>query len=104
LPGQSSLKRANLSLLELSSFLRIALSKLPRMPGNHQILVRRNDPGGYLARGRGDPCGAAGVRRIVQLDAEPGSLLAGAATNFGGVFADTGGEDERVQSAEAGRQ
>ena len=77
---------------------------MPRVPGDHQILVRRNDPDGDLACGRRDPCGSAGVRHIVHFDAEPRTLLAGAATNFRGMFADTCGEDERVQTAEAGGQ
>ena len=44
----------------------------------------------------------AGIRRIIELDAEPGGLLAGAAANFRRVLADTCGEDQRVQAAEAG--
>ena len=44
-----------------------------------------------------DPCGTLCIRRIVQFDAKPGTLLADAAANFRSVFADADGEDQRVR-------
>ena len=74
------------------------------MSRDHQLFVGRDD---VDARSR---CRARyqrssrGIGGSVELDAKPGKLLGDAARIAGRVFADAGGENKRIESAERRRQ
>src|SRR5262249_33685076 len=71
-----------------------------RVSGDHQFLVRGNDPGAHPAAGRADSWAALRVRIGVELDTEPGGVSAHALANGRRVLADSSREDDGVESAE----
>src|SRR5512135_1154085 len=74
------------------------------MTGDHQFLVRRDDPGGDPAVAPTDAWSAGLVGHLVQLEAEPGGIAADPGADRGGVLADPGGEHQRVEPAEGRSQ
>ena len=74
------------------------------MTGDHQFLVRRDDPCGHLAAFPADARPAGLIGRLVQRDAEPGGVLADPGPDRGRVLADPGSEHQRVKSVEGRRQ
>src|SRR5208282_6502863 len=72
------------------------------MPRDHEVFISRNDPRRNMAVG--NTWAAARIGIVVDLDAEPCRFDADPAAYLGGVFADPGGEDERVEPAESRNQ
>src|SRR5208337_1277843 len=81
---------------------KLRLQKRPAMERDHQIFIRRNDPGGRLATLSCDPRPALGVGRLVDLEPEPGRLLAHPPADLRGVLADARREHERIEAAKRG--
>ena len=74
------------------------------MTCDHQLLVRRDHPGGRLRAGGADAAAAAGIGVCIQVDAQPRRIPADALTNRRRVLADAGGEDQGVEPTERGGQ
>jgi len=66
------------------------------MTGDHELLVRRDDPGGDSAVDSADARSSGRVGRLVEIEAEPGGAAADPGANLGRVFADPSGEHKRV--------
>src|SRR5262249_54416341 len=81
-----------------------AADQVPRVPGDHQLLVRGDHVGGDPAGRARDLLRAARIRGRVELQAEPCGVLEHPLSNRGGVLADPSGEDQRVQPSQGGRE
>jgi len=75
------------------------------MLGNHQLFVRRNDPG-RAAGALGRDAAFAGhlIGGLVYSEPEPRILAQDPASDLGAILADAGGEDHGVDSAHGGGQ
>src|SRR5690348_6629041 len=73
-----------------------------RVPGDHPFLVGRDDPDRDARVRGGDARAILRIGLRIELDPEPGQLLAHAPANLGRVLADARGEDEAVESPESG--
>src|SRR5262249_29987148 len=75
-----------------------------RVMRDHQLLVRRNYPGRdtTVLRADASPAVAIGVR--VEVHSDPRGVATDALADRGTVLSDAGGEHERVQPAERGRE
>jgi len=71
---------------------------------DHQLLVRRDHPGGRLRAGGADARAAAGIGVCIHVNAEPGRITADTLANRRRVLADPGGEDDRIKACEGGRE
>ena len=70
------------------------------MAGNHQVLVGLDHIGGDAAPGHADARPALAVGGLVELQTEPAASAANGGTNRCRILADTGGEDDPVETAE----
>src|SRR6476620_1922603 len=80
----------------------ISVGEPPRVLSDYQVFIRGDHPGGCPASGHCDDGRARRIRRLIKLDAKPGSLFAHATANIGCVLADAPCEYECVQTAETG--
>src|SRR5438034_8020101 len=72
--------------------------------GDHQVLIRGDDPGSDAAVNAADARAASVVSCRVQFQSEPGRVAADTGADGGRVLADAAGEHQRVQSAQGGSQ
>ena len=73
----------------------------PRVPGDHQLFVGREDPGRDTARSGADARSAAAIRLGIHVNAEPRGIAAHTLPNRCAVLSDAGGEDQRVKPPSA---
>src|SRR5215475_9666142 len=76
------------------------IDQSPGVACDHQVLVGRDHPGG--GRGVRDRKArtAFGIRLFVENDAEPTRVATDAGADLGGMLADPGSENERIDTAE----
>jgi hypothetical protein len=67
--------------------------------GDDTFFIRRDHPDGGGRARRGDATLATLIGLGVDLDPQPRESLADAIADYGGVLADAGGEDQRIQPA-----
>src|SRR6266849_9084157 len=70
------------------------------MAGNHEVLIGLYHIGGDTALRRADARQVLADGRFVELEPEPATCLANGASDRCGIFADAGGENDRVEPAE----
>lgn len=74
-----------------------------RMPGDHELLIRRYNENLAGTVGSGDRLGMALIKCRVELDTEIGESLADEVTDWRSLFSDAAGKNKGVQPFEYGR-